>query len=153
MSFISFPFKKVLKRERTNSVEAIITHAQLPWAGHVRKMDDNRLSKVVIYGELRIGKRKQGGQKLRYKDVISEHLKRTKSYRNDLEEVATNRDKWRGVIRRAAGQQGRWRRLERQATSRHTTVDAPLSPVPVMCVHVERSADPVKDWLHIHCWT
>lgn len=68
---------EVLKRERTNSVEAIITHAQLPWAGHVRRLDDNRLPKVVIYGELRIGKRKQGGQKLRYKDVISGHLKRT----------------------------------------------------------------------------
>lgn len=55
---------EVLKREKTNSVEAIITHAQLPWAGHVRRMDDNRLPKVVIYGELRIGKRKQGGQKI-----------------------------------------------------------------------------------------
>ena len=55
--------------------------------------------------------------------------------------------------RREAGQQGSWRRLERQAASRHTTVDAPLSPVPVKCVHIERSADPVKDWLYIHCRT
>ena len=44
-------------------------------AGARPKNGDKRLPKVVMYGELRSGKRKQGGLKLRYKDVISRHLK------------------------------------------------------------------------------
>jgi len=33
-------------------------------------MPNNQLPKAVLYGELSVGKRKTGGQKLRYKDVL-----------------------------------------------------------------------------------
>ncbi|XP_050344603.1 uncharacterized protein LOC126769729 [Nymphalis io] len=45
------------------------------WCGHVLRMDDRRLPKAVFYSELAKGKRKHGGQYLRYKDVFKRHLK------------------------------------------------------------------------------
>jgi len=42
-------------------------------------MPDNRLTKAVLYGELSVGKRKTGGQKLRYKDVVKRHMKKVPS--------------------------------------------------------------------------
>ena len=58
------------------SVEAMLVKSQLRWAGHhVVRMPDDRLPKAVFYGELTSGKRKQGGQTLRYKDVLKLLLK------------------------------------------------------------------------------
>ena len=37
-------------------------------------MPDERVPKVVFYGELISGKRKHGGQKLYFKDVLKRHL-------------------------------------------------------------------------------
>lgn len=38
-------------------------------------MPDSRLPKAVFYGELSEGKRKKGGQKLRFKDVLKQNMK------------------------------------------------------------------------------
>lgn len=38
-------------------------------------MPDSRLLKAVFYGELSEGKRKQGGQKLHFKEMLKWHLK------------------------------------------------------------------------------
>ena len=56
-------------------MEALITSSQFRWAGHVRRMTDDRLPKVAFYSEFAEGKRKRGGQKLRFKDVLKRHLK------------------------------------------------------------------------------
>lgn len=37
-------------------------------------MPDNRLPKQMLYGQLKKGKRSQGGQEKRYKDNIKTHL-------------------------------------------------------------------------------
>ena len=51
------------------SVHTLLKLAQLRWTGHVTRMPDERLPKKILYGELQEGKRSQGGQKKRYKDV------------------------------------------------------------------------------------
>jgi len=65
----------VLERAKTESAEALITASLLRWAGHVWRMTDKRLPKAVLYGELSVGKRKTGSQKLRYKNVAKRHMK------------------------------------------------------------------------------
>ena len=62
------PNVEVLRRANMSSIEATLTASQLPWTGHIIRMNDSRLPKAVFYGELTKGKRLCGGQRLRYKD-------------------------------------------------------------------------------------
>ena len=64
----------VLRPANLLSVEALITKAQLRWSGHVMRMEDSRLPKQVLCSDLAIGKRKQGGQRKRYKDCLKKSL-------------------------------------------------------------------------------
>ena len=88
------PDVEVQRRASTPRVEALITASQLRWAGHVRRMSDSRLPKAVLYGELTEEKRKQGGQKLRFKDVIKRHMKNTEICPDTWEEDASNISNW-----------------------------------------------------------
>ena len=93
------PDVEVLKRAGTDSVEALITAAQLQWAGCVRRMPDERIPKLLLYGELQQGKlRKPGGQKLRFKDVLKRHLKMSGVDVAHWEEQALDRHTWRTVV-------------------------------------------------------
>ena len=57
------------------SVHTLLKLAQLRWTGHVARMPDERLPKKILYGELQVGKRSDGGQKKRYKDTLKASLK------------------------------------------------------------------------------
>ncbi|XP_037782313.1 uncharacterized protein LOC119578764 [Penaeus monodon] len=70
---------KISWRERTSnsevkahanmpSVEAILTQCQFTWTSHVIRMDDSRLPKAILCGELKEGRRGVGRPKLRYND-------------------------------------------------------------------------------------
>ena len=91
------PDVAVLERADVVSVEALITAAQLCWAGHVSRMSADRLPKQVLYSELLHGKRKRGGQRLRYKDVLKRHLKCAKINTDTWEQVASSRPTWRNA--------------------------------------------------------
>lgn len=105
------------------STEALITVWQLRWAGHVRRMSDSRLPTAVLYGELTEGKRKQGGQKLRFKDVLKRRMKNTEIFPDTWEEAASNRSNWRASVRRSNGCIEGKRLVEHQRAHgrRHTT--------------------------------
>ncbi|KAL0878557.1 hypothetical protein ABMA27_003644 [Loxostege sticticalis] len=72
---------------------------QLRWAGHISRMSDNRVAKRIFYSELQAGKRKQGGQLLRYKDVLKRHLKHCDLEPSKWEEMAADRPAWRHTVR------------------------------------------------------
>ena len=86
---------EVLRRAGLDSVEAVLTTMQLRWTGHVIRMEDHRIPKQLLYGELAEGKRKVGGQKLRYKDVQKRHLKSMNIDVNSWEQLAEDRNSWR----------------------------------------------------------
>ena len=87
----------VLKKASCESAEVMITKSRLRWAGHVCRMQENRLPKSLLYGELVEGKRKPGGQLKRYKDVCHENLKGI-SMQHQWEEAAHNRTQWRRIV-------------------------------------------------------
>ena len=62
-------------------------------------MDDERLPKQVLYGELVRGQRLQGGQKKRYKDFLKVTLRKCPINPNELEVLAQDRASWRGTCR------------------------------------------------------
>ena len=94
------PDVEVLRRAHTVSVEALTTMSQLRWAAHVRRMANSRLPKAVFYSELSQCKRRHEGQKLRFKDVLKRHMKKTGVSQDTWEEEAVQRVKWRGLLRK-----------------------------------------------------
>ena len=64
-----------IRRAGLRSIEATLTNSQLRWAGHVARMHENTIPRMVFYGELADGTRRAGGQKLRYKDVAKQTTK------------------------------------------------------------------------------
>ncbi|KAI8510833.1 hypothetical protein Bbelb_117490 [Branchiostoma belcheri] len=51
---------QVLETCGLTSVECMIVKCQLRWAGHVVRMEDSRIPKVLLYGQLKQGQRNQG---------------------------------------------------------------------------------------------
>ena len=64
----------------------------------------NVLPKKILYRELQVGKRSYGDQKKRYKDTLKASLKNSNIPTESWEQIAQDRKKWRGLIRRGAGE-------------------------------------------------
>ena len=57
------PDTEVLARAGLPSIHTLLKKSQLCWAGHVARMQDDRLPKKLMFGELQCGKRLPGGPK------------------------------------------------------------------------------------------
>ena len=95
---------KVLKRAGVQSAHTLLKLAQLRWTGYVTRMPEERLPKKILYGELEMCKRSHGGQKKRYKDTLKAFLKDFNIPTESWEQIAQDRAKWRGLIRRGASE-------------------------------------------------
>ena len=89
------PSTEILRRANLPSMETIIAANCIRWAGHVTRMDNSRIPKIVMYSELRVGSRSVGGQKLRFKDVLKRNLKATGICVDTWEDLATERSSYR----------------------------------------------------------
>ena len=76
---------EVLDRAETTSIEAMILKAQLCWTGHVIRMDDSKIPKQFLYGELCHRKRKRGRPQKRIKDNVKANIKYADIPPNQLE--------------------------------------------------------------------
>ena len=123
----------------------IIKH-QLFCAGHVVCMPDSRLSKQIMYFQLRNGQRNQGGQFKRYKDVLKAIMKRYLINTNNWKNAAMDRSAWRQNIYRGSQhfEQQRRRQMDdkrNRRRERERLVEAGLQQ--------QRSAD--GGWMFHHC--
>ena len=84
-------------KAKMQSVHTLLKPAQLRWTGQ-------RLPKKVLYGELQEGKRSQGGQKKRYKDILKASLKDFNIPTESWEQAAQDRTKWRCLINKGVSQ-------------------------------------------------
>ena len=86
---------EMLRRTNLQSIEGILTKAQLRWAGHVYRMPNERYPKRVMYGQLAEGTRLPQGPKKRYKDQLKCSLKNFNLIPKNFEEDSVNRAEWR----------------------------------------------------------
>ena len=67
--------KLVLKKAIIPSLYTLLKQRRITrWLGHVPRMKDGHIPKVIIYGELATGKRPTGRPQLRFKDVCKRDL-------------------------------------------------------------------------------
>jgi hypothetical protein len=77
-------------------LEEIIRQRRMRWFGHVQHMDGERYPRCMLWGRLAAGKRRKGGQKLRWVDFCTADLKQ-----KGVE----------GMWKEKCGERGEWRRL------------------------------------------
>ncbi|XP_064495874.1 uncharacterized protein LOC135405089 [Pseudopipra pipra] len=92
----------VLEQAAVTSIEAMLMRTQLRWAGHVSRMKDHRLPKILLYGELATGCRMRGTPKKRYKDSLKQHRSLGHIDHHNWSTLASNRETWRHAIYNAA---------------------------------------------------
>ena len=88
---------EMLSRTKLQSVEGILTKAQLRWTGHVHRMPNKRFPKKVLYGQLSEGTRLPQGPKKRYKDQLKQSLKIFCLDPTKFEEDCQERATWRAA--------------------------------------------------------
>lgn len=111
----------VLSRTKVNSLYSTMAKRRLRWLGHVRRMDDGRIPKDLLYGELERGKRKTGRPLLRFKDACKRDMKAFDIAPDDWEKLASDRVQWRSALRsgQLACETKRQERWERRRQQRH----------------------------------
>ena len=106
-------------------------------------MANNRLPKAVFYSELRQGKTSHGGQKLRFKDELKWHMKKTGISHDTWDEESAQRVKWRGLLRKAtlAVEGQRQQEYQRAHVRRHSaaTSSSFQCKLSALCNNCQRS--------------
>ena len=92
---------EVLDCAHSSSIEPMLLKAQLRSVGHVIRMEEHRMPRRLLYGELAAGKRHQGRPKKRYKDSVKANLQWCNIKPKDLESCAGDRLLWRARVRQA----------------------------------------------------
>ena len=131
---------ETLEKAKLNSIEALLLRNRLRWAGHVARMDNNRLPKQIMFGELRDGKRNIGTPKKRFKDELKTSLNSSGLNHTEWEERASNRVSWRDDVRRGVSSFEENRRAQAREKRRRrkdrTTEDSTQSYVCSKCDRV-----------------
>ena len=92
------PNTKVLAKAGLPSMVTLLRQRRLRWLGHVRRMEDGRIPKDILYGQLAAGKRRTGRPQLRYSDACKRDMKALNIDPRDWEELAADRPKWRATL-------------------------------------------------------
>ena len=77
----------------------LLRQRRLRWLGHVRRMEDGRIPKDILYGELALGRRTTGRPHLRYKDVCARDMKVVGIDSMSWEGLAADRTGWRSALK------------------------------------------------------
>ncbi|VDM04771.1 unnamed protein product [Schistocephalus solidus] len=81
----------------------MLRQVQLRWSSHLLRMDDERLPKRLLYGDVATDARRPEGQKRRYNDTWKKSLKQLQINLVSWEDLAHDRPAWRRFLK--TGQQ------------------------------------------------
>ena len=84
------PNTEVLHRAGLPTMYTLLRQRRMRWIGHVRRMEDGRIPKDILCGELAVGKRPRGRPQLRYKDVCKRDMKALEIDPESWEDIAAD---------------------------------------------------------------
>ena len=93
------PNTEVIERANLPSMYSLLKQRRLGWLGHVCRMEEGRIPKNILYGELAEGKRPVGIPQLRFKDICKRDLKSLNIDRNSWETLAKEKSAWTGAVK------------------------------------------------------
>ena len=64
----------VLEQANIYSLTSIMRQQRLRWLGHITRMENSRIPKQILFGQLARGTRRKGRPLLRYKDILKKDL-------------------------------------------------------------------------------
>ncbi|XP_018020632.1 uncharacterized protein LOC108676996 [Hyalella azteca] len=133
----------VLEQAGTMSMHLLLCRRRLLWLGHVHRMQDGRIPKDLLYGELAAGARPTGRPALRFKDVCKRSLKTAFIDPQTWERLAVDRCSWRRAVREGVrrGEELRSRELEdkhRLRKARQQTRNNMVAPSDFICANCGR---------------
>jgi len=138
------PNCKVLEQADIPSMFGLLTQRRLRWLGHVHRMEDGRIPKDILYGQLTEGSRPCGRPTLRYKDVCKRDMKSADINPNTWEGTAANRSAWRqtsraGIITAEQKRLDSWAvKREKRKSSMTTASDKPQVSSSYVCIKCSR---------------
>ena len=89
----------VLSRAGLPSMYTLLRQRRLRWLGHVHRMEDGRIPKDILYGELALGRRTTGRPHQRYSDVCVTDMKAVDIDTMSWEGLAADRTKWSSALK------------------------------------------------------
>ena len=120
-------------------IECFLMQSQLRWAGHVLRMEGDRIPKQLMYGELNSGQRNVGRPLLRFKDKLKMNLTSANIAHRDFEQLASCRTEWRTAchqgIRQFSVTEINKLRERREKMKVSSSVPADLSLDLPSCIH------------------
>ena len=142
------PYTEVLHRANMPGVEALIIKAQLRCVGHVVRMDDTRLPKMIFFSELASGTRNIGRPLKRFKDCLKASMEACGLSIPNWETLAVDRCAWRLDVHRGvqALEKKRLQDLDRKRQARKKRKPDPT--VAVACPSVVAFARPALGCAH-----
>ena len=133
------PNNTVLERAGCTSIFTLLKQRRVRRLGHVVRMDNGRIPKDLLYGELVQGKCPTGRPQLRFKDVCKRDLKALNIDQNNWEATAHKRSAWRQTVQNGLSnfeetctQQHEEKRLRRKAAAH---ADRPASDFVCVLFH------------------
>ena len=137
-----------------SGIEALLIAMQFRWTGHVIRMSNDRLPKIIFYSELKDGVRARGGQRKRYKDTLKANLKRCNIVPADLETLVMERSKWRSLCKTSIQHFGSDRSRSLEAKREHGRQQLPGAPYATYAKsvgkHVRRELGCTPTLVHIN---
>ena len=133
---------EVTEQTKLTSIEAMLLKSQLRWVGHVSRMEDHRLPKIALYGELSSGHHNIGAPKKRYKDTLKKALGACDIDHHQWTTLAADRDTWRQTIHQAVSsvEENRMDSLKEKRHRRKTHVASVSIPDQTFtCSHCNRT--------------
>ena len=142
---------ETLQRAGTPSVYTLLRQRRLCRLGHGSRMQDGRITKDRLYGEIASGKRVQGRPQLRFKDVYKKDMKALDMNVDHEEDVAQDRPRWRQELTHSLTRGVKKLRLasEEQRMRRKNSQQAPSVATPSQCSHCGRDCR-FRIGLHSH---